>query len=601
MPYIPGGLIHVDEIEFAKESLKQSGSFYLAVIMKLLKNKLLNLNDAAECFFHPQTMMLCNAVFFAGIDDILLANTFISWKCLSTEFYALLARMGVSSCLLNLFNKLEAFKLDGRGKDREEEALVQLSDQYHKEVTEIMQKWGEGIINILLKQSWDEVQKNIGPRQMLLQYCMSPLYDTSCYPVPIPPKVLSLTGVVIAILSDGPPIVKTLDFGKIQDLALESHNKAMKAVAIKHQGNPWQDVQAEADKTASELLEAVFPDELQSLISSVAIESVYFCPDQVLAKYPIEALLFRDGKRLGEEVAISYLSSARELLRESTYSLFCSDLITQDPDAKTGSINKCTIFANPNFDMEKTGSGNYWGLLGSLLSPFFSTASEGICRVHSLAGSEEEAYDIKYLLSSSQISGEPCQIDVALGDDATLHRALQVHSPLILHFATHGFSSPDFHYQYHNFWSDTKSGLLLAGANTYHLQKYSSIDSGAGTGELTALAACGMKLTGTRLVYLSSCRSSYGFIGRGEALSSLAQGFRVAGSQTVIATLWPVSDEVGRKMAFHFYSFIKQGMRPSLALQAAKRELREGGLYEHWYDWAGFLCIGIDLPILFAQ
>jgi len=95
-----------------------------------------------------------------------------------------------------------------------------------------------------------------------------------------------------------------------------------------------------------------------------------------------------------------------------------------------------------------------------------------------------------------------------------------------LHFATHGFSSPDFHYQYHNFWSDTKSGLLLAGANTYHQQKYTLITDEAGTGELTALAACGMKLTGTGLVYLSCCRSLYGFIGRGEALSSLAQGFR---------------------------------------------------------------------------
>ena len=205
-------MIHVDEIEFAEESLKQSGSFYLAVVTKLLENKLLTLNDAAECFFHPQTMMLCNAVFFAGIDDILLANTFISWKCLSTEFFALLARMGVSSGLLKVFNKLEAFKVDGKGMSHEEEALAELGDQYHKEVAEIMQKRGEDIISILLKQSWDKVQKKIGSSQMLLQYCMSPLYDTNCYPVPIPPKVLNLTGVVIAITSDGSPIVKTLDF-----------------------------------------------------------------------------------------------------------------------------------------------------------------------------------------------------------------------------------------------------------------------------------------------------------------------------------------------------------------------------------------------------
>ncbi len=591
-----GGLIHVDEIECAKMSLKQSESFYLAVITKLLENKLLTLNDAAECFFHPQTMMLCNAAFFAGIDDILLANTFITWKCLSTELYALLARIGVSSSLLSVFNKLESFKVDGKGKVSEDKMLVELADQYHKEVAEIIQKWGKKVISVLLDQSWEKVQKKLRPNQMLLQYCMSPLYDTNCYPVPIPPKVLSLMGVVIAIKNDGPPIVRTLDFRKIQDLALESHNKAMKAVAVKRAGRPWQELQIEADKTASDLLQVMLPDDLQSFIADASIECVYFCPDQVLAKFPIEILPFRDGKRLGEKVAITYLSSARELLRESTYSLVCSDPVTQ---MEIGPTNRCIIFANPNFDMEKTDnpSGSHWSLLGSLLSPFFAAATEGISKAYSLPGSEKEAHDIEYLLSSSQVGGESCQVDVAIGDDATLYSALQVHSPLVLHFATHSFSSPEFHYQYHNFWSDTKSGLLLAGANTYRRQKRNTIDNRAGTGELTALAACGMKLIGTRLVYLSTCRSSYGFIGRGEALSSLAQGFRIAGSHTVIATLWPVSDEVGCKMALHFYFYAKQGMCPSLALQAAKKKLREEGCYEHWYDWAGFLCIGMDLPI----
>ena len=79
-----------------------------------------------------------------------------------------------------------------------------------------------------------------------------------------------------------------------------------------------------------------------------------------------------------------------------------------------------------------------------------------------------------------------------IGSDATLCKVLQVRSPIILHFATHGFSDPGYHYQYHNFWSDTKSGLLPAGANTYHSQKYASIVIEVGTGELTALAACGM-------------------------------------------------------------------------------------------------------------
>ena len=69
--------MYVGETESAKMTLKQSESFYLTVITRLLDNKLLSINDAAECFFHPQTMMLCNAFFLAGVDDGLLADVFI--------------------------------------------------------------------------------------------------------------------------------------------------------------------------------------------------------------------------------------------------------------------------------------------------------------------------------------------------------------------------------------------------------------------------------------------------------------------------------------------------------------------------------------------
>ena len=495
-----------------------------------------------------------------------------------------------------MFNKIEAFKVAGEGECDKEEALMNIRDQHQKEGIKIIQEWGVKAIRALLDQSWMNVQTLLEPDQMLLQYCMSPLYDTTCYPVPIPPKVLSLKGVVIAIRNEGLPIVRTLDFGRIQDLALESHDTSMKAVAAKHSGRSWQELQFMADKTASDLLQHMLPNDLQLLINDDAIKRVYFCPDQILAKFPVEILPLRNGQRLGEKVAITYLSSARELLRECTLSFLSTDLPTHQK--ASGTKPECAIFANPNFDLERATdeSDSHWSLLSLLLSSVFSE-STSVSKVTSLPNSESEAHEIEHLLTSSPVVSDACQVHVSIGDNATLFKVLQVQSPLILHFATHGFSSPDFHYQYHNFWSDTKSGLLLAGANTYRLRKYKTIADEAGTGELTALAACGMKLVGTRLVYLSSCRSSYGFIGRGEALSSLAQGFRIAGSYTVIATLWPISDEVGRKMALHFYHYAcKRGMQVSLALQAAKKKLREDG-YDHWYDWAGFLCLGIDTPI----
>ena len=582
--------MHVGEIESAKMALKESGLLYQTAIIHLLDNKLLSVDDAAECFFHPQTMMLCNALFLVGIDDSLLADIFIQWKCLASELYAMLARLGLGANLMGTFNKIEAFKITGMRKS--EKALPNIQDEHQKECMKVTQIWGGKAISTLLQQSWINVQKSLAPDQIILQYCMSPLYDTNYFPVPIPPKVLSLKGAVVGIRSEGLPIVRIVDFGCIQDMALECHNMLMKIVSAKDSGRPWKELQQTADRKASNLLQHMLPGDLQMLINDSTIKRAYFCPDQVLSKFPIEILPLKNGQLLGEKVAVTYLSSARELLRESSvYSLSLST-------SSHNTVNcECAIFANPNFDLKRVASQgeSHWGLLSSLMSSLFSE-TKAVNTAASLPNSEIEAKEIEHLLTSVSAKGKSLSINVSIGNDATLYKVLHVQSPLILHFATHGFSSPDFHYQYHSFWSDTKSGLLLAGANTYHQQKYTLITDEAGTGELTALAACGMKLTGTRLVYLSCCRSSYGFIGRGEALSSLAQGFRIAGSSTVIATLWPVSDEVGYKMALHFYHYVLEcGMHVSLALQAAKRNLQEENY--HWYDWAGFLCIGIDTDI----
>jgi len=594
-----GGLVHVGKTEYAKLALRESESFYVAVITNLLENKLLAIDDAAECFFHPQTMMLCNAYFLAGIDDSLLADVLIRWKCLATELYALVARLGLSNTLFNVFNKIQALEVGEMNEEDKEKTLLNIQGKYQKDSIELLQEQGAKLIRVLVDQTWMSIQNLLEPDQILLQYCLTPLYDTNFYPVSIPPKVLSLKGILIAVRNTGLPIVKTLNFGNIQDLALKCHNNLMKAVAVKQSGRPWQELQLQADKIANDLLQEMIPFDLQLLINDKTIKRLYFCPDQVLAKFPIEILPLGNGQRLGEKMAITYLSSARELLREQTISLLQS---AQEPLPDKDNKNDCVIFANPNFDLEREAIQSDddkwpWNSLSSLLSSLF-TDSSVVDKASPLPHSEKEAYELEKLPLSSQAKNASLKVKVAIGNDATLYNVLQVSSPLILHFATHGFSSPDFHYQYHNFWSDTKSGLLLAGANTYHSQKYRFITREAGTGELTALAACGMNLVGTRLVYLSTCRSTYGFIGRGEASNSLAQGFHIAGSNVVIATLWPVSDEVGRKMASYFYDYAsKHGLHVSLALQAAKRKLQEDDQYKYWYNWAGFLCIGIDVPL----
>lgn len=587
-----GGLVHIGESQKAREALKLSESLYFRVITELFTNKMLSLD--AEAFFHPQTMMHANALFLAGVDDALLADIIVRWKCISSEIYALLVRLGVGKAFMTTFHELEQLKVDGQGKSGQADVLASLADQHQKEIGKVLQEWGPKVVLALSKLSCLQIQSMLEPEQVVLDYCVSALYDTKCHPVPIPPKFLAMRGILVVITAVGAPIVKVTDFDKVQNLALQAHNASMRAVAAKQAGKPWQHLQATADEVAGNLLQAMIPADVQALIAGPRKKRVFFCPDQLLSKFPVEILPFRDGVRLGEKCAITHLSSTKELFRDFLLSSLCPEVT----NALECANQDCIFFANPNFDLKSPGGNggslHLWSQLTSALASLFSEPG-GAAKASPLPNSETEVSEIEHILAASRSGAVSTQTFV--GDNATLHQALRVQSPLLLHFATHGFSNPEFHYQYRNFWSDTRSGLLLAGANTYRLSHFDSIVRAAGTGELTTLAVCGMALGSTRLVYLSTCRSTYGFIGRGEALSSLAQGFRSAGAQTVIATLWPVSDEIAQKLASYFYcSVCKTDVCPSIALQDAKKRLQNEG-YDHWYDWASFICIGTDIPL----
>ena len=591
-----GGLVYCGELQKALDALRLCESLYFRVITELFESQLLSLD--AEPFFHPQAMMHANSIFLEDVDSISLANIYLRWKCLFSELYAILVRLGVGKCLTNTFQKIEQFKVDGQGNVSQSDILANIADIHQKEVERVLHEWGPKVVQVLSTKSYETIQEQLSPDQVVLEYCMAALYDTKCHPVPIPPKCLGICGVLIAILSEGIPIVRVLDFTKVQDLAVKTHDSAMKAVAAKRSGKLWHHLQAEADEIASSLLKTVLPSDVQSIIASSNIKRVFFCPDQILAKVPIEMLPFEGGVRFGDKYAIAYLSSAKELLRDSIVESLYSGYAKSQQSSHRPSCD-CYFFANPNFDLKQAKSANSfnpWNQVSSVLASLFSKIPEGSStKVSPLPDAETEVREIEKLLAKTHRASFLSR--VVVGDDATLHQALHVQSPHILHFATHGFSSPDFHYQYRNFWSDTRSGILLAGSNTYRCGHFDVIVNEAGTGELTALAACGMALEGTSLVYLSTCRSTYGFVGRGEALSSLAQGFRSAGAQTVIATMWPVADEVAKKMALYFYTFaFKTGVHPSVALQEAKNKLRKEG-YDHWYDWAGFMCIGTDIPL----
>jgi CHAT domain-containing protein len=108
------------------------------------------------------------------------------------------------------------------------------------------------------------------------------------------------------------------------------------------------------------------------------------------------------------------------------------------------------------------------------------------------------------------------------------------------------------------------SGVVLAGAN---------LDQPDG-GILTAEAIAGLPLRKLELAVLSACETSLGETAGGEGVFGLQRAFHVAGTRTVIATLWKVDDQATAALMSLFYHHLwREQKTPLEALRLAQLEL----------------------------
>jgi CHAT domain-containing protein len=156
----------------------------------------------------------------------------------------------------------------------------------------------------------------------------------------------------------------------------------------------------------------------------------------------------------------------------------------------------------------------------------------------------------------------------------------------IVHFATHGIVHDG---------DALDSFLGLAGAGA----------SPADDGRLTAAEIHHLSLAAD-LVFLSACRTASGRVS-GDGVVGLTRAFLAAGSRSVVATLWDVSDDVAREVVRRFYPAWRRSGDKAAALREAQlsvlRALRRGEvkvetpagpftLPEHPALWASFVLQG---------
>jgi CHAT domain-containing protein len=140
----------------------------------------------------------------------------------------------------------------------------------------------------------------------------------------------------------------------------------------------------------------------------------------------------------------------------------------------------------------------------------------------------------------------------------------------------------------------TRSALVMAGAKVLAAHPV-RVGGRERDGMLTALEVVSMDLEGTELVVLSACETGIGQSSARSGVYGLRRSFFTAGVQTLVTSLWPVSDRATQDLMTDYYERLKRGAGRVTAMHEAMVELRRKR--PHPYYWAPFVVLGSGAPL----
>lgn len=339
-----------------------------------------------------------------------------------------------------------------------------------------------------------------------------------------------------------------------------------KVVTLFKQSDMWNIKKSEY-YTTSKLYNLVWKP-LEKYLQGVT--NVYFSPAGRFHNIAIEYLPTEKGTIFAEQYDAYRLSSTREIAMEQQI----------NPDRKAATYGGIEYdFSNEDWlnliDSRDTLRGAVAGFL---------------------RGSKIESETIaKYLRNANYIVSE--QSGRTATEDS--FKKLSGSRLKILHIGTHGFYKSDFvadlmpsslmATQSSEDRSLTYSGLLFAGANTaLDPLKNSIIPEGFDDGILTAREISRLDFRGLDLVVLSACKSGLGEI-TGEGVFGLQRGFKKAGAQTIVMSLWDVSDSATQLLMTEFFKNLTAGQSKRAAFVSAQTITRQQ--YPDPQNWAAFVMV----------
>ena len=306
--------------------------------------------------------------------------------------------------------------------------------------------------------------------------------------------------------------------------------------------------------------------------------NVYFSPSGALYNIGIENLPISAEERMSDRFNMYRLSSTR--------------LLALHPHST--SERKTALFGGLDYEMspQDVASNN---LKNAYHSEFIAQNRDASADFMERGGFGALPFSLKEVKSASKLleaNGYECHLFEGKDGTEEAFKSLSGKKVNVMHLSTHGAFVPKKEAkntkQKNNFrfirfddaapqaqeedQSLTRSFLVMAGGNM--LKNYDSIPEGIDDGILTAQEIAHTDLRSCDLVVLSACETALGDI-TNEGVMGLQRGFKKAGANTILMSLWKVDDQASSLLLTKFYENLLSKKMPKIdALKKAQDYVR---------------------------
>jgi CHAT domain-containing protein len=308
------------------------------------------------------------------------------------------------------------------------------------------------------------------------------------------------------------------------------------------------------------------------------VSKVYFSPDGVYNQVSINTIHNPfTQKYLLEEFDIHLVTNTKDLL---------------EPQLSNARPESPVMIGFPKFNMTKATQQSATPKVAR--SRGLTRGMRGLMRlmrgnggITELPGTQKEIKDISKLFTIPP--------SIYLEREATEDVAKKVNNPAYLHIATHGYFLEDDDAP----GSDTKqyvanpllkAGLILAGAENF-LATGEPVNDAGDDGILTAYEAMNLKLDETQLVVLSACETGLGQVKNGEGVYGLQRALRLAGTRSIVMSLWSVDDDATQELMTTFYEELIKSGDQHTSFRIAQQKIKDK--YKKPFYWGAFVMVGI--------